>query len=829
MKHIARSVYLVLVVWLLLPMSGSLAQETTDEPPSAEQEAPTAAPTEPPPLEPTGIPTDLPAATPTDPPTPVLTEPPAVTVEPALTEPVTPAAEVTEPAAITAEATAVVSPTEATAAPTEPVVPEATPPVEPTVPLPVEPTAMPPTSWQTVVDGALDAAYWSGATTWSVLDGGLALHPTAGELVFVGQPDLAATMAAVRFRATGSTVWLSVRYSPVGTAYTARLTSTGQLDLLRVNTPLATTTVTLPTNGVHTLKLRVIDNQITVWLDDVMVIEAQDDAPLPPGTVTVGGDLTDMDGSLHLETLSIWTTDPVTEPLATVAAPTAAPVTPTITPEAEFTSEATVEAAAVNAVEQRIALPAPTAREPVDGDVVDRQRPRLRWERIRQADLYQVQVAASDDFAVLLVDETTRGTSYTLDRDQSLPEGMYFWRLRTQDETVWGSFGPTETFTIHLLSRPRVDEFTTDTTPSFSWKRADNAVSYQLEVALDDAFTQPVAGFPVMTTRTSHRLGRGEDLPYGHYYWRVNIDSGSGFVTSPFFWRFTVTPRPPDKPRLVAPNRRGLINVPQPMLMWDVVGDAVRYQVQIDDDRRFGSPAYDVLVTDPTFTVPAPLTDGRYYWRVAALNSFNAPGRWSSSYDFIIDTLPPDVPTLNDPANGAWTDDDTPRLRWERIKDAVRYEVWLNPGSVPSVSIGTTRSTGYTVPMQLLHTQYAWQVRAIDAAGNVSAWSPAYIMHIESSTRSAPALNRQTSGTVTLTWTPVSWATAYEIDIATDSKFRNNQIIHSEIVTPDTLALTLIDLPEGMYYWRVRVRQANNTRWSKWSTTGLFTVDVQES
>ena len=61
-------------------------------------------------------------------------------------------------------------------------------------------------------------------------------------------------------------------------------------------------------------------------------------------------------------------------------------------------------------------------------------------------------------------------------------------------------------------------------------------------------------------------------------------------------------------------------------LGWMLVPGAT-YQLQIDDDEKFGSPLVDVTLTQPYYTPASPLPGGVYWWRVRA-----SLGQWQAAW-----------------------------------------------------------------------------------------------------------------------------------------------------------------------------------------------------
>ncbi|HEX2906671.1 MAG TPA: hypothetical protein VHO69_07420, partial [Phototrophicaceae bacterium] len=81
-----------------------------------------------------------------------------------------------------------------------------------------------------------------------------------------------------------------------------------------------------------------------------------------------------------------------------------------------------------------------------------------------------------------------------------------------------------------------------------------------------------------------------------------------------------------------------------------------------------------------------------------------------------------------------------------------------------------------------------------------------------------------TSGSITLTWGAISWATGYRIQVDTDKVFDNPFV--NQTVTAEVLEWTLTGLEPQTYYWRVQAIGENN-RSGGWSTPESFTVNWQ--
>jgi Zn-dependent metalloprotease len=82
--------------------------------------------------------------------------------------------------------------------------------------------------------------------------------------------------------------------------------------------------------------------------------------------------------------------------------------------------------------------------------------------------------------------------------------------------------------------------------------------------------------------------------------------------------------------------------------------------------------------------------------------------------------------------------------------------------------------------------------------------------------------NFTTDTTPTLTWTPISWATSYDVQISTNSTFTNPSVNEYNIPTKTESFTPPVALNPGTYFWRVRAN--NGATHGTWSAGDSFTV-----
>jgi len=233
-------------------------------------------------------------------------------------------------------------------------------------------------------------------------------------------------------------------------------------------------------------------------------------------------------------------------------------------------------------------------------------------------------------------------------------------------------------------------------------------------------------------------------------------------------WKFYVSATLPGAPTLSGPVTNKVSNNPTPTFIWKAGTNADTYEIQISTGLAFASTVQDATTSSGSLTYLAnALADGKYYWRVRSISAVGAASAWTNPWIITIDTQAPSAPTLVGPADNTTTTNPSLTLRWNASTGATRYEIALdtkNPPQTPAIPVGNVTSYLISWPHTVGITYY-WEVRAIDAADNVSDWSAVYSFKLvagmsSASIRPTPTVdltNEATSEvTVEATSTPVA-------------------------------------------------------------------------
>jgi hypothetical protein len=343
------------------------------------------------------------------------------------------------------------------------------------------------------------------------------------------------------------------------------------------------------------------------------------------------------------------------------------------------------------------------------------------------------------------------------------------------------------------------DGSTISDVPVLAWPAVDRALSYNVQVSANDAFTSTVY------TKTVHANAATPeaDLPPGTYAWRYQakgIDGITGAWSQPL--HFTMSP---DRgPTLTGPADGAALTYPEaPVLAWEPVAGVKTYQVQWADNPGF--TAARTVTTDNVSYVPTTLlpNDPRttYSWRVRGVTTTATPSytEYSEARQFTIAWSDAAAPVLRTPDDGAVVNE--PRFSWDAVAGATRYElvVALDDAFTNPVETKALSGTSYVPSTTYAQQAHWWRVRALDANGTASGYSQprsftrAWLtpqgaearperVRVDGLTGSAatcgglPCTSVVTPrNKVLLTWDPVVGASHYEVDVSVDPHFLSTE------------------------------------------------------
>lgn len=379
-----------------------------------------------------------------------------------------------------------------------------------------------------------------------------------------------------------------------------------------------------------------------------------------------------------------------------------------------------------------------------------------------------------------------------------------------------GNFSSPASFTISLLLSPS-NGTNTSQQPTLSWVAYPGATRYQIQISTTSTFSTVTRQVESPASAPTS-LVVPTPLAAGLYYWRVNVDTGSGFVLSPVATSFVVvltptpvtpttpppTTPPNDRPVLRSPGPDATIADTSPQLEWEVVAGAGSYEVQVTRYMPFGRNLAFQTTTSLTSVVTSELREGSYYWRVRAIGSDGRRKPWSQIRRLTIDATPLSMVELRSPQDGIVTTNSQPALRWYALAEVAIYQVIVDTDrACDAEPLATTARRSFRFESPLAQGTYYWCVRGVDAAGNPGPLSEVWsftVNILRAPANGAVFTTRRGSASPRLSWESVSGVAGYTLQIDDAADFSSPIEVHV-----DSAASYQVNpaLPYGSYYWRV--------------------------
>ena len=285
-----------------------------------------------------------------------------------------------------------------------------------------------------------------------------------------------------------------------------------------------------------------------------------------------------------------------------------------------------------------------------------------------------------------------------------------------------------------------------------------------------------------------------------------------------------------------SPASGGVVATRFPILNWEDVPGAVRYELQVCEQSDFVDNIIEVIINPasiPASEYPCEdeLNQTTYYWRVRAQNSGGAWTEWSETWSFTVD-LGVMVPGNPDPVPDEFIYDTELLFDWEDIVSASEYEIKVSEESdFSSYIVGpdeTVTESEYQIPSPLEFKTYYWRVRVRNDGGTWEEWSDMWSFTVYLIMQPSP------NEAIIVDETPLlDWEEYWEDQTVGDAQYEVAISDTEDFLTPVESSGTIDDDEYQVgttlgyhvpYYWRVRVRLDAGASWSNWSRTFGFIV-----
>jgi hypothetical protein len=375
-------------------------------------------------------------------------------------------------------------------------------------------------------------------------------------------------------------------------------------------------------------------------------------------------------------------------------------------------------------------------------------------------------------------------TSYTPTADL-LDNTYYWWRARASDGATLYSEWVNGNFRVNLyndppnsfkLISPIANIEVAVLQPQLMLTNTSDidgdAIAYGFELYSDAALQSLIVSVGGLAPGADGTTQWQDTVPLTNhvtYYWRATATDSHGAVTDSQPDSFIVNTgnTAPTAPLLIQPVNAAVVTTSTADLVVtnssDAESDPVSYVYDMDSDPNFASANRQKSASIPAgsdgythWTVTGLQENLHYYWRVTASDSRATTLSATSTFFKNAVNEAPSVPVVKNPGNGAWVASLKPVFEVNPSVDpegdaiSYRFEVYNDSALAHLVVNGVVSGTTSWIPPVSLtdKTTYYWRVRAEDALGLASAWSPTTVLYISTGTYVTPSIVMTTPSSI---------------------------------------------------------------------------------
>ena len=429
-------------------------------------------------------------------------------------------------------------------------------------------------------------------------------------------------------------------------------------------------------------------------------------------------------------------------------------------------------------------------------------RPLLTWAAVNGANGYAVYRSESADGEFVKV----ASVSTTKYADTAAENGKtyYYYVIAVKNDAAYGLRSDVVSTTVELaVVEPVVGARQADGKPTLHWNKLQNAVSYQVYRATEEngEYVRVFTTKGLTYTHVSAEAGKT-------YFYKVKALFADG--TNQFSEFVSATFRPVSLNFAPVAGNRDTDG--KPTLHWNKLQNAVSYQVYRADSKD-GKYVRVFTTKGLTYTHISAEAGKTYFYKVKALFA-DGTNQFS---EFVSATFRP-VSLNFAPVAGNRDTDGKPTLHWNKLQNAVSYQVYrADSKDGKYVRVFTTKGLTYTHVSAQLDKTYYYKVKAVFSDGS-TVFSEILSNTCTCGRPEVTVGHRAADGLPRLKWAPVDGAQSYAVYRATKADGKYVRVFK----TTGTTYTHISAQPDTTYYYKVVAVTPQ-------SHTGVFSEVVKAS